>query len=80
MPEPLGDDAKRKIIEEEGMSEDSFRKKIDDIAQRELDRANFRNFSSMMFKTAATTEEATAMRIQAVRVSSAQLLSLRCNC
>lgn len=80
MPEPLDDDARRKIIEEEGMSEDIFRKRMNEIAQKELDVTNFRNFSSMMFKTAATTEEATAMRIQAVRVSSEQLFSLRCTC
>lgn len=79
MPEPLDNDAKRKIIEEEGMSEEGFRKRMNDMAQRQLDATNFRNLSSMMFNTAATTEEATAIKIQAVSVPSEQLFSPRCN-
>ena len=69
MPSSLGEEAERKIIDQGGMSVDSYRERIETIEQTNLDRENFRNFSGFFFPGPARTEDAKAIKIKEVCVS-----------
>lgn len=72
MPESLSEDARRKIIEEGGMSVDSYEKTTRDTEQEGLDKENFRNWSRFWFENPARPEDVKAKKIKEVRVSSGQ--------
>lgn len=72
MTESPSEDAERRIIEEEGMSVDSYKQGIYDLEQKHMDLEGFREFVGFFSKRPTRPEDAQVLRIKAVRVSSGQ--------
>lgn len=72
MPESLSEDAKRKIFEDEDMPEDRYREIIDELEQMAVDRERIRDLGSFLPSRPSRMEDAKALRIKAVRMSSGQ--------
>lgn len=58
---------KKKILEDEGMTQDRYNKKMDELEQEGLDVDNIRDLIRMLKKRPTTTEDAKVQRISEVR-------------
>lgn len=66
MPGHLDDDTKRKIIEEEGLSVDSYNEANDRLEQMDMNMTTFQTIFTMATKKPARLEEAKAIRAKEV--------------
>lgn len=68
-------ETKRRIIEEEGMTEERYKERADQLEQNGLDMETFRDIARMVNNRATTTEDAKVARIKEVCSSREELLS-----